>query len=320
MEPKVNYLLVGLFVVVLGVTSLAVVLWLSKGDYRGIYDRYYTYMRESVSGLSVDSAVRYRGVEVGRVKEIILDPDNPEEVRLGLDIVRGTPIKEDTTAVLETQGLTGITTVNLTGGSRDAPPLTAKANQKYPVIKSAPSLFTRLDSALSRILADESLPTLLANLNSLVDDARGVVDVKARADLKRILADLAQVTHILSARQAQLDHSLVKADEALERFARLGKNMDEELPEIIAQAKAGIRSFQNMNQELARAGASFESALDGNRSNIEQFTGQTLGEAGLLVSDFRQLTLTLQKLAEELEREPSALIFGRSRPAPGPGE
>jgi phospholipid/cholesterol/gamma-HCH transport system substrate-binding protein len=288
MEPKVNYLLVGLFVVVLGVTSLAVVLWLSKGDYRGIYDRYYTYMRESVSGLSVDSAVRYRGVEVGRVKEIILDPENPEEVRLGLDIVRGTPIKEDTTAVLETQGLTGITTVNLTGGSRDAPPLTAKANQKYPVIKSAPSLFTRLDSALSRILADESLPTLLPNLNSLVDDARGVVDVKSRADLKRILADLAQVTHILSARQAQLDHSLVKADEALERFASLGKNMDEELPEIIAQAKAGIRSFQNMNQELARAGASFESALDGNRSNIDQFTGQTLGEAGRLVSDFRQ--------------------------------
>ena len=53
MEPKVNYLLVGLFVVVLGAASLAVVLWLSKGDYRGVYDRYYTYMRESVSGLSV---------------------------------------------------------------------------------------------------------------------------------------------------------------------------------------------------------------------------------------------------------------------------
>ena len=83
MEPKVNYLLVGLFVVVLGATSLLVVLWLSKGDYRGVYDRYYTYMRESVSGLSIDSSVRYRGVEVGRVKEIILDPDNPEEVRLG---------------------------------------------------------------------------------------------------------------------------------------------------------------------------------------------------------------------------------------------
>ena len=55
MEPKVNYLLVGLFVVVLGAASLAVVLWLSKGDYRGVYDRYYTYMRESVSGLSVSS-------------------------------------------------------------------------------------------------------------------------------------------------------------------------------------------------------------------------------------------------------------------------
>jgi phospholipid/cholesterol/gamma-HCH transport system substrate-binding protein len=320
MEPKVNYLLVGLFVVVLGAALLAVVLWLSKGDYRGVYDRYYTYMRESVSGLSIDSAVRYRGVEVGRVKEIILDPDNPEEVRLGLDIVRGTPIKEDTVAVLETQGLTGITTVNLTGGSRDSPLLTARAGQKYPVIKSAPSLFTRLDNALSRVLADESFPKLLANLNGLVHDARGVVDPETRADLKRILADLAKVTDTLATRQAQLDHSIVKADQALERFASLGKNLDEELPEIIAEAKASIRSFQNMNQELARAGGSFESLVDSNRSSIDQFTGQTLGEAGLLVADFRHLTLTLQKLAEELEREPSAMIFGRARPAPGPGE
>jgi phospholipid/cholesterol/gamma-HCH transport system substrate-binding protein len=320
MEPKVNYLLVGLFVVVLGAASLAVVLWLSKGEYAGVYDRYYTYMRESVSGLSVDSVVRYQGVEVGRVKEIVLDPNDPEEVRLALDLVRGTPVKEDTVAVLETQGLTGLTTVNLTDGTRDSPPLTAKPGQKYPVIKSGPSLLHRLDSALSRILADKTFPALLGNLNSLVQDTRGVVDVENRAELKRILADLAKVTHTLAANQAQLGQSVIKAAEALERFASLGKNLDEELPQIIAEAKASIRSFQNMNQKLARAGASFESAVNSNRSNIEQFTGQTLEEAGLAVSEFYHLTVTLQKLAEELEREPNALIFGRPRPAPGPGE
>jgi phospholipid/cholesterol/gamma-HCH transport system substrate-binding protein len=129
MEPKVNYALVGAFVVLLGLTILGAILWLGKTDYRGIYDRYYVYTRESVAGLSVDSTVKYRGVDVGRVKEVILNPENAEEVRVTLDIVGGTPIKIDTQAVLVTQGLTGLVTLNLTGGSREAPPLTPVAGQ-----------------------------------------------------------------------------------------------------------------------------------------------------------------------------------------------
>ena len=81
-----------------------------------------------------------------------------------------------------------------------------------------------------------------------------------------------------------------------------------------------LRAFENMSLDIARTSASLDSALDSNRSNIEQFTGQTLAETGVLVSDLRQLTAKLQGLAEELEREPSALIFGRARPIRGPGE
>ena len=150
MEPKVNYILVGAFVLILSAVVVVGVLWLGKTDYRGVYDRYEAHMRESVAGLSVDSTVKYRGVDVGRVKDIALSPDNPEEVKLTLDIVRGTPIKTDTIAVLETQGLTGLATINLTGGSRDAPPLEALEGQEYPVIKAGPSLFFRLDEARSR--------------------------------------------------------------------------------------------------------------------------------------------------------------------------
>ena len=72
MEPKVNYVLVGSFVLVLGAALLAGILWLGKTDYRGVYDRYEATMRESVAGLSVDSTVKYRGVDVGRVKAIAL--------------------------------------------------------------------------------------------------------------------------------------------------------------------------------------------------------------------------------------------------------
>jgi phospholipid/cholesterol/gamma-HCH transport system substrate-binding protein len=96
--------------------------------------------------------------------------------------------------------------------------------------------------------------------------------------------------------------------------------MDEQLPEILNETRTSVRAFQEMTREIARTSASIESVLNGNRSNIEQFTGQTLDEAAVLVSELRQLTATLGRLAQELEQEPSTLIFGRPRLPRGPGE
>ncbi len=320
MEPKVNYTLVGLFVFFLGSALVGAVLWLSRADYRGVYDRYHVYMTESVSGLSADASVKYRGVDVGRVKEIALNPKNPEEVRLALDLVHGTPIKENTVAVLETQGLTGLTTVNLMGGSRDSPPLAVKPGEDYPVIKTRPSFFFRLDSAISRILTDESLPVLLRNLNSLASDARGLVDAQSRADMKRLLGNLASVTQILATHREELGAAIAKADTALDRFAAVSETIDDQLPEILDQAKSSLQSLQSMTGDVARASASIQSVLDSHRADIDQFSGQTLPEAGLLVVELRQLTATLQRLAQEIEREPSTLVFGRAHPVRGPGE
>jgi phospholipid/cholesterol/gamma-HCH transport system substrate-binding protein len=320
MDPKVNYTLVGLFVFLLGAASVAAVLWLSRADYRGVYDRYYVYMTESVSGLSPDASVKYRGVDVGRVKQIMLNPKNPEEVRLALELVRGTPVKEDTVAILETQGLTGLTTVNLMGGTRDSPRLTVKPGEDYPVIQTRPSFYFRLDAALSRILSDESLPILLNNLSNLTSDVRSVVDAQSRADLKRVLANLAKITQTLSAHRDELAGAIAKAETALDQFAALGRTMNDRLPAVVADAKESIRSFQNMNENISRTSASIQSALDANRTDVEQFTSQTLAETGLLVAELRQLTSTMQRLAQELEREPSLLIFGRARPTRGPGE
>ncbi|HEX5689573.1 MAG TPA: hypothetical protein VFX76_06205, partial [Roseiflexaceae bacterium] len=216
--------------------------------------------------------------------------------------------------------LTGITTVNLTGGTRAAPLLKAKPGENFPVIKSQPSLYTQLSRSLARLTANEELPALLANLNNLTQEARGALDAQSRADFKRMLADLAQITKTIAGRRAELADSMVKADAALERFAAVGKKLDERLPEMLDQTAASVRALRDMTNEIGRAGASFGATVDASRADIAQFTGQTLPETGLLIAEVRQLTATLQRLASELEREPSALVFGRARPAPGPGE
>ncbi|MGC3973396.1 MAG: MlaD family protein [Nitrospira sp.] len=320
MEPKVNYVVVGAFVLLLGATVLGVVLWLGKTDYRGIYDRYYVYTRESVAGLSVDSTVKYRGVDVGRVKDVILNPENSEEVRLTLDIVSGTPVKTDTQAVLVTQGLTGLVTLNLTGGTRDAPPLVAVAGQVYPVIQSVPSLFDRLDGTLAKLLSDQGLSNLVANFNSLAHNASLVLDEDNRAQFRRILKDLGEVTNVLAARSSQVDRGAQHAAEAAERTARLTEHLGTQLPALLDRMSKSAAALQQMTAEVARTSREVGDMVGASKLGIQHFSRQTLADAGLLVSELRQLTATMNRVAQQVERQPNVLVLGRQGQPKGPGE
>jgi phospholipid/cholesterol/gamma-HCH transport system substrate-binding protein len=211
MEPKVNYVAVGAFILLLGLSAFAAALWLGKTGYGKAYDRYYAFMRESVSGLSVDAPVKYRGVEVGRVEQIALNPANSEEVRLTLDILHGTPIKRDTVAVLDTQVLTGLAIVNLRGGSRDSPLLAPEAGKPPPAIPAGPSLYFQVNEEVSRLLVDRSASKLLADLDALAVDFRDVVSKDNRAALRKTFKSLERVTGRLDARGPEIERSAGKA-------------------------------------------------------------------------------------------------------------
>jgi phospholipid/cholesterol/gamma-HCH transport system substrate-binding protein len=320
MDTKVNYVVVGGFVAVLGAAILVVVLWLGKSDYRGAYDRYYVYMRESVAGLSVDSTVKYRGVDVGRVKGIALRPDNPEEVQLTMDVARGTPIKTDTIAVLQTQGLTGLATINLMGGSRDAPPLEALEGQEYPVITAGPSLFFRLDEAISRLLSEKGLSKLLADLDLAARGAVELLDEENRTALKRTIKDLSDVARTLAAHKSQMEQGLNGAAVSADNLVRLTASLNEQTPVLMAKINKSATALAAMTEELAQTSQAVRTVVNDSRPELQQFSQQTLPEAGLLVAELRQLAGTLTRVAKDLEREPSQLVFGRRASPRGPGE
>ena len=320
MEPKPNYVLVGAFVAILGAVVTVGVLWLGKTDYRGVYDRYEAYMRESVAGLSVNSTVKYRGVDVGRVKDIALSPDNPEEVLLTLDIAHGTPIKTDTIAVLETQGLTGLATINLTGGSRDAPPLQALEGQEYPVIKTGPSLFFRLDEAMSRLLSEKGLSKLLADLDLAAKGAADALDEGNRATLKQTIKDLSDVVQFVAAHKHQIEESLKGAAQSADNLVKVTASLNAQVPVLLARINKSAAALGTMTEELAQTSKAVRSVVNESRPELQQFSRQTLPETGLLVTELRQLASMLTRVARDLEREPNSLVFGRT-PAPrGPGE
>lgn len=320
MDPKVNYVIVGSFVALLGAALLAGILWLGKTDFRDAYDRYHAFMRESVAGLSVNSTVKYRGVDVGRVKDIVLSPDNPEEVRLTLDIVRGTPIKTDTIAVLETQGLTGLATLNLTGGSREAPALQASAGQEYPVIKTGPSLFFRLDEAISRLLSEKGLTKLLSDLDTVAKSAADVMDEENRLRMKQTLKDLSDVAQTVAAHKQDLDQGLSGAAKSADGLAKITGSLNEQIPVLLGRINKSAAALQRLTDELAETSEAVGRVVRETKPQVESFSRQTLPETSLLVGELRELTAILRRVARDIEREPNTLVFGRPAQPRGPGE
>jgi phospholipid/cholesterol/gamma-HCH transport system substrate-binding protein len=308
METKVNFAIVGAFVLLLGAALISGVLWLSsEKSYRKVFDTYLVYMEESVSGLTPDAPVRYRGVQVGRVRKIALARGNIEKVQLTLDIERGTPIKEDTVAVLVTQGLTGIAHVDLSGGTRDAPALQALPGEDFPVIPSGPSLLARLDTAVTSLI--DSVTRSSENVNALLDEGN-------RAALKETLSSLALVSRTLAARSSAIDAGVAASAQAMENTARLTGEMAGLAERIGRSAEA----FERMSNEGARAAASAASAVEGARADLRQATRETIPETRQLIVELRDLTTSLRRFSDQLERNPAMLVHGKGETKKGPGE
>jgi len=314
MKARANYVLVGLFVLLLGVALIAAILWLTTGGPPKDYDFYIVYSTESVSGLNIDAAVKYKGVNRGRVREIELDPNDPERVRILLVVQQGTPISSETLATLEYQGLTGIASINLVGGRKDAAPLTIPPGEQYPVIPSKPSLFAALN---------ETASDLLARLIELSERLSALFDEPNRAALSDTFTNLAKLTNTLDARANELSALIANFDSV----SRDVKTASTELPAMIAQFKASGAALERMADQLAAAGnevgalgAEARGTLATSGADLQHFTRTTLPEATQLVVELRRAAENLRRASEQLERDPRALIFGPPKSPPGPGE
>ncbi len=307
MDTKVSYTLVGLFVIVLGAALIGVVLWLTVGVEAKVYETYKVYIRESVSGLNPQAAVKYRGVEVGRVAAIELDPDNPERVELTLNIEPQAPVRQNTRAVLVTQGLTGLAYVELTGGSRNAAPLKPTAEQPIPVIQSGPSLVTRLEDAFT---------TLLTKFNTLSQRLELLLNEENQGNVSAILGDMETLTHTLAEHADSLGEGMDSAAQTLTQVAQVSA----ELPPLLARVGAAVTAVENMSLAITKTTAGLGAAVQASRRDLQKLTRDTAPEVGALLGELRQLTDVIQRFGRELERNPRMLLFGREPSQPGPGE
>jgi phospholipid/cholesterol/gamma-HCH transport system substrate-binding protein len=307
MTGKTNYVLVGLFVLVLTLTLIGGVLWLGSGAPGQVYDEYMVYMQESVSGLNRDSAVKYHGVDVGRVRAINLDAERAQEVRLLLEIDRGTPIREDTVATLETQGLTGLGFINLTGGSANSPLLMAGAGETHPVIESRPSTWGRLDRAVEE---------LANNLIGVSKQFQVLLSDENQLHLSRSLTHLDSLTTALAGRSA----AMVAVLDDLAATLQHTRDASAELSGLISQLQGAANALERMADEIRDTGASVRKVVQARDRDLQRFTGEALPEAAAMINEARRAAQNLRRFSEQLERDPGVLLRGRPPRASGPGE
>lgn len=294
METKVNYAIVGAFVLVLSAAIVAGVLWLgsNRGGGGKDYETYLAYFTETVSGLNVRAPVKYKGVEVGSVREIAIDPVDPERVRLVLDIERGIRVKQDTAAVLSVQGLTGIAFIELDGGSSDSPLLVPDPTG-LRVIRTAPSTFRRLDTAAT---------TLMADLHQTATSVNVMLDEETRAAFRRALVGAARTLENAAEASAQLGNVVQRIGRTADAVERAGS-------EVASAGAAARAALEDVRRGAAAAGG-----------GVEQVSAEALPELARFIGEAREAAASLSRVARDLERNPSTLLFGRSSPEPGPGE
>ena len=298
------------------------VLWLaSGGNLQKKYDLYQAILAESVAGLNLNAPVKYNGVDVGKVQNIQLDPENPERVQLLFAIERGTPIKVDTVAVLKTQGLTGIAYVELDGGAKNAAPLVAIGQQQYPVIQTKPSLSTRLENILT---------TLLAKLDNTSSNIDSLLSRENQQAFKSAVADIAIVSKTIAARNNEIDAGIVNAARAADNTARATQKLSpiidkiepvmNELNITIAQINRSALAIEKAGNEAAAASTSAGKTVTSVGANIERYSTETLPEVQRLLTELNELSTSLKHLIEQTERDPASLLRGRSTVPDGPGE
>ena len=307
MENRSYALMTGFFTVALLVAAILVGLWLNRD--RTEVHPFEIVTTQTIPGLNPQATVRYRGLEVGRVDDIIFDPRVTGQIMIKLSIEEGAPVTTTTFASLGYQGVTGIAFIQL-DDDRTGSPLLASDPQHVQRIPLRAGLLDQLEKRGLAILEKteritDSLNNVLSKENA--DKITGAVDNISKA----------AVAYGEIPRQLQ---------PALARLPALTSKMDQAIGSVNAFATSATATADNYNRlatslqapggPIERASAAIDS-LGGVTSDLEL---QTLPHVVEMADEARTSLRAVRRTVTGLGERPQSILFGAPKAEPGPGE
>ncbi|WP_193182100.1 MlaD family protein [Nisaea sediminum] len=319
METRASYVIVGLFVFAMFASAMGFVIWLGKVELDREVALYDVAFEQQVTGLSVGSPVRYRGIPVGQVLTIGINPDNVEIIDVRIEIDSKVPIKSDVYAVLESQGLTGVGYIQLAGGSNDAPPLTARPGDEVPVLPSRNSVLQDVAAAA---------PEIAAQLVVLVNRANQILSPENQAALRGTLENLERFSGVLASRSGAMEAiiddlqvTMATMDETVRDIRGDVAVMSEEIALTMATTRGTVTALDAeiaaVSDELQVALKNVSDASGGaallikdNRDAVNDFATTGLYELTEFLAEGRSLMADMSRLVRQVESDPSRILFG----------
>jgi phospholipid/cholesterol/gamma-HCH transport system substrate-binding protein len=282
-ETKANYVAVGAFVLVCVIGLVITILWLAGAQYSQEYSYYQTFFKGPVTGLGKGTVTRYNGIDVGRITDLQFNPADPQSVIVTLQVQPNLNIRQDSQASIESQGLTGATYVEISGGTASSPILVAKEGQEFPVIRAKQSTLQQLE---------QSAPEVVAKLNIAVTRLNDLLNDENRKSLSHVLANLDQTTSTLAQNSARIDATIKNADTAMAS-----------LRDASASLKPTLEHADTTMTKFAKTADDADAFIK----------GDSLAQISDLVGEMRRLVASLTRFSDQLNRDPTKLLFGDRR-------
>ncbi|HET6460695.1 MAG TPA: MlaD family protein [Syntrophales bacterium] len=306
MARRVSTFMIGLFVTIGIIIGVGIIVWIGASQYFKKGTMYVTYFDESVQGLQKDSSVKYRGVDVGRILNIGVAPDN-KLIEVVMKINLRDDLERNTMTQLKAVGITGIVFVELDQQSPEAMKLSPKINfpTEYPVIPSRPSETKQILSGIYDVIDKINEADFQGISDKIKSAAQSTSDLMAGAQAKRIMSNIESST-------TALDKSMKR----LEKIMADG-NLESALAEA-RQALTGAHSLISALDTELKGMRLRDTAAKANQlmDELDRTARTSAVDIQTATENLRRASEGLERLLERIEANPSDLLFGRP-PQPG---
>ena len=261
METRAKHITIGAFVLSSVLAIAFFVFWLARFEGEVKYNDYFVRFSGSVSQLRVDSTVLFGGIPIGRVIDVRIDPENSELARVDLAIRAGTPIRVDSRATLELQGIAGGVVVQISRGTSTV------------ALLAPGSEITAGPSALEQIV--RRVPDLLTKIDDITERMRDLLSDKNREAFSSSLANLNQVTQqlVVGANSAQglianTDAAIQQLNDAAKQVSALAVEMRGTVGDVRGDATIAARNFAQMAESFNRTSQQLAGVVKENREPL----------------------------------------------------
>ncbi len=323
MYSKINYTVVGIFVVLFTIGMLGFGFWLAKYGFEQQYDKYLLYFNEPVDGLNIDSLVKLNGVDVGKVQDITFEPNSSDTTRVEILLKTDTPITKDMYAELRSQGITGLSYIEILGGKSKGKRVVTSDKKPY-VIPTKRSLMDKLYTQLPNMIdglgnITKSIEMILSKEN--IDNLSNILKEGSNFSIKaNMIAN--KIDNLIDETNSSFKMVMDSIQTLSDSFIDTSKAIAKASNEFYAIGNTTKQALPKLITNMQRAGKNIADLAEDIKKSYKRGDYNIKAMIKPLQIDIKELSYRYQELAEDIKNlssNPKSILFG-STPPKGPGE